>query len=325
MGYLIARLQHGRAIVKCEGPRTNISWSFDGQTLDLDGSGITMHEFRQTVHSVLAKLEQVTRCLMFDWWPQVDLSTMKDDLAKHRPGYSFLQEPANQLQSSFGYLSRRAFSKGGGGFSLEKKGGDQAMSYLKECNEMVMLLFSGVHVSSGMLARGEEPRVLQWADTAAVQRNIFICQGRIMLVFSYNKASQNSHNSFFIVRVRCTAVERCLFFYLAYIRPFSDFLSRQLKLVSATAPTNPHLFTSYDTPSACFSSAACSRISQQSTTECPILLHFQNYRQIAVAISKKHLPSIIQPFDSNIPKEFDGLLRLLSFQTGHNPATHAGA
>lgn len=44
-----------------------------------------------------------------------------------------------------------------------------------------------------------------------------------------------------------------------------------------------------------------------------------------VAVSKKHLPSIIQPFDPNTPREYDGLLRLLSFQTGHNPATHAGA
>jgi hypothetical protein len=34
MGYLIERLQHGRAIAKREGPRTNISWSSDGQTLD---------------------------------------------------------------------------------------------------------------------------------------------------------------------------------------------------------------------------------------------------------------------------------------------------
>jgi hypothetical protein len=100
---------------------------------------------------------------------------MKDDLGKHRPGYLFLQEPANQLQSSFRYLSRRAFSKGGGGFLLENKGRDQAMSYLEQCNEIVMLLFSGVHVLSGMPARGEELRVLRWADTAAVQRNIFIC------------------------------------------------------------------------------------------------------------------------------------------------------
>jgi hypothetical protein len=313
MGYLIERLQHCRAIAKREGPRTNISWSTDGQTLDLAGSRITMREFRQTIHSIIAKLEQATRQLMFEWWPKVDLSTMKDDLAKHRPGYSFLQEPSNQLQSSFRYLSRRAFSKGGGGFAIEGKGREQAMLYLKQCNDMVMLLFSAIHVSSGMPARGEELRVLRWADTAAVQRNIFICQGRVMLVFSYNKASQNSNNSFFIVRVPCPAVERCLFFYLAYIRPFSDFLSRQLKLVSATVPTDQHLFTAYDTPSACFSSAACSRILQKSTPEFPILLHFQSYRQIAVAVSKKHLPDILQPFDHNLPKDYTGLLRLLSF------------
>lgn len=32
-GYLIERLQHGRAIARREGPRTNISWSLDGLTL----------------------------------------------------------------------------------------------------------------------------------------------------------------------------------------------------------------------------------------------------------------------------------------------------
>ncbi|KAF2633122.1 hypothetical protein BU25DRAFT_445050 [Macroventuria anomochaeta] len=176
-----------------------------------------------------------------------------------------------------------------------------------------------------MPARGEELRVLRWADTAAVQRNVFICQSQIMLVFSYNKASQNSNNSFFIVRVPCSAIERCLFLYLAYIRPFSDFLSRQLKLVNATAPTNPHLFTVYDSPSACFSPASCSKTLQQSTTECPIQLSFKIYRQVAVAVSKKHLPSLVQPFDPNAPKDYDGFLRLLSFQTGHNPSTHAGA
>jgi hypothetical protein len=255
----------------------------------------------------------------------VDLGTIKEDLSKHRPGYSFLQEPANQLQSSFKHLSRRAFSKDSKGFALRGKGREQAIAYLKKCNDIVMLLFSSIHVSSGMPARGEELRVLRWADTAAVQRNIFVCQGRILLIFSYNKASQNSNNSFFVVRVPCALVEKCLFLYLAYIRPFNDFLSRQLKLVNAATPTNPHLFTAYDTPVSCFSSAACSKILQQSTPECPILLHFQVYRQIAVAISKKHLPGIVQPFDPNTPRGYDGLSRLLSFQTGHNPATHAGA
>ncbi|PVH90791.1 hypothetical protein DM02DRAFT_507158, partial [Periconia macrospinosa] len=33
VGYFIERLQHGRAIARREGPRTNISWSPDGLTL----------------------------------------------------------------------------------------------------------------------------------------------------------------------------------------------------------------------------------------------------------------------------------------------------
>ena len=175
MGYLIERLQHGRAIAKREGPRTNMSWLLDGQTLDIAGSRITMHEFRQTIHFLLARTEQVTRRLMFDWWPKVELSAVRDDLAKHRPGYSFLQDSANQLQSSFRNLSRRAFSKDGGQFALKGKGREQAVLYLQQCNRLVKLLFSGIHTTSGMPARGEELRVLRWADTAAVQRNIFIC------------------------------------------------------------------------------------------------------------------------------------------------------
>jgi hypothetical protein len=97
LGCLIERLQHGRAIAKREGPRTNLSWSLDGQTPDIAGSRISMHEFRHTVQCLLARLERVTRDLMFDWWPSVDLGTLKEDLSRHRPGYLFLQELANQL------------------------------------------------------------------------------------------------------------------------------------------------------------------------------------------------------------------------------------
>jgi hypothetical protein len=49
------------------------------------------------------------------------------------------------------------------------------------------------------------------------------------------------------------------------------------------------------------------------------------YRQIAVSIAKKHLPALITPFDPNTPKDYNGFLQLLSFQTGHKPVTHAAA
>lgn len=49
------------------------------------------------------------------------------------------------------------------------------------------------------------------------------------------------------------------------------------------------------------------------------------YRHIAVAISKKHILTLLQPFDPNIPKDRNGFLHLLAFQTCHTPSIHASA
>ena len=127
------------------------------------------------------------------------------------------------------HLSRRAFSREHG-FALQGPGREKALNYLKSCDRLVMLLFSGINLTSGMPARGEELRVVRWADSAAVPRNIFVYNGRVMLVFSYNKAGLKSNNSFYIVRLPAPSVQHVLFLYLAYIRPFSDFLARQLKI-----------------------------------------------------------------------------------------------
>jgi hypothetical protein len=122
-GYLIERLQHGRAIARREGPQTNISWSLtlDDLRLHIADVQIHMRHLRETtIHSVIVGLQNLTQELLFDWWPDVQLNTVQDDLAAHRPGFSFLTHPANKLQGSFRALSRLAFSEQGG-FSLETR------------------------------------------------------------------------------------------------------------------------------------------------------------------------------------------------------------
>jgi hypothetical protein len=93
LGYFIERLQHGRAIAKREGGRTNISWSPDGETLEINGSQITLVLLRSTVHSLLDRINREARELMFHWWPDVDLHGIKDELTSYRSGYSFLRSP----------------------------------------------------------------------------------------------------------------------------------------------------------------------------------------------------------------------------------------
>jgi hypothetical protein len=87
-------------------------------------------------------------------------------------------------------------------------------------------------MTDGMPARGEEFRVLRWADTVSVRRNIFIYKGRVIFVFAYNKANTNTNNSFYIVRSPCPLVQRILYLYLVYIRPFRSLISRSLDVLS---------------------------------------------------------------------------------------------
>ncbi|KAF1828643.1 hypothetical protein BDW02DRAFT_614859 [Decorospora gaudefroyi] len=47
--------------------------------------------------------------------------------------------------------------------------------------------------------------------------------------------------------------------------------------------------------------------------------------QTAVSIAKKHLQALVAPFDPSTPKDYNGFLQLLAFQTGHRPVTHASA
>jgi hypothetical protein len=147
IGYLIERLQHGSAIARRDGARTNISWSPDGQTLRISDTNSSVQQFRQTIHAVIVRARQQMEDLLFGWFPDVRLENVKDDMACYRPGYSFLAEPSNHLQSSFRALSRRAFSKEGR-FALKGSGRGLVARYLRGRDRLVQFLFAAVHSAS---------------------------------------------------------------------------------------------------------------------------------------------------------------------------------
>jgi hypothetical protein len=134
----------------------------------------------------------------------------------------------------------------------------------------------------------------------------------------------NTNNSFYIVRSPCPLVQRILYLYLVYIRPFRSLISRSLEVLSKKS-TNPHLFSTHDSATACFSPDQAHSSLKHSTAKCAVPMTTSLYRQIVVSIAKKHLPALVKPFDPNTPKDYNGFLQLLSFQTGRKPVTHASA
>jgi hypothetical protein len=51
-----------------------------------------------------------------------------------------------------------------------------------------------------------------------------------MIITSYNKARASNNHAFYIVRYLPPGLDTSVFKYLAYIRPFVDFLARRLDL-----------------------------------------------------------------------------------------------
>jgi hypothetical protein len=237
-------------------------------------------------------------------------SQIQDDLGDRRPSYSFLSHPANRLQDSFRVLSRRAFSQKGG-FS-NSHACIKADEYLRSCDELTQYLYGGIVLTSGMLGRYEELRMIRWANTRAVARNAVFYRGNLILIFSYNKASTNHNNSFYVVRMPCSAIQRVLFVYLTYIRPFRDFLARMLQRITSPS-TNPHIFTLHDDDSSFFSAKRCRKSLSISTRNSPIEINTQVYRQIAISIVKKHLTSLTKSFDVSSPSDHEGILKLFAW------------
>lgn len=89
-------------------------------------------------------------------------------------------------------------------------------------------------------------------------------------------------------------------------------------------PSNPYLFATHDDTSGCFTSSLAHTSFKKIAQGSPIPLNTSTYRQVTVSIAKKHMPTLVAPFDPNTPKDYNGFLRLLAFQTGHKPSMQAG-
>ena len=90
MGECIDMRAYGRAIVKKEGARANLSWSGDGTSFSINDKKVQLLEFTSMHREVVTLVERSTMKLMFNWRPAIDLCIVKDDLTRNTIGWSFV-------------------------------------------------------------------------------------------------------------------------------------------------------------------------------------------------------------------------------------------
>jgi hypothetical protein len=108
-----------------------------------------------------------------------------------------------------------------------------------------------------------------------------------MLVLLHNRAGLKSSGSFYIVGFFASCVERNLFLYLVYMRPFSDFLPQQL-WISESKTTNPHLFATQRSLATYFRAETYIKSPQLSAPSYPIKLNTRLCCQVVIGLAKRH-------------------------------------
>lgn len=218
---------YGREICRTDGPSFRVRWSEDGQTVYFNDTSVQMTEFQALGHRMLDNAAALCRRLMFSWAPSVRLNHIKDNLYNTHQGHSFIQHPGNRLSNAYLQLSTRACTAPEDGLMH----GDQwdlpiVLRYLSASESLLWLLIYIIFTLGGQGPQGTEFFTLQHSNSASSERGIYVYNGYLVYITHHHKAKVSTNNEFHIVRYLPHRAGELLYYYLVYIRPFTDMLNR---------------------------------------------------------------------------------------------------
>ena len=115
--------------------------------------------------------------------------------------------------------------------------------YLQQVRVFQPLLLLCIHFTGGMPGRGTEIGTLKWCNTRTSMRNVFVLHGQLLVIVEYQKAQRTTNKAYYVVRALPPLVSQLLFYYLAFVRPFAEFLSYQTSQLFSKESSMPYIFT----------------------------------------------------------------------------------
>ncbi len=177
--------------------------------------------------------------------------------------------------------------------------------YLQLATTFSRLLLVCVHFSGGMPGRAPEVTTIRYQNSRQVMRNVFVYNGRLATITEYQKARSRTNHAFYVVRVLPQLVSKILFQYLAYIRPFTNSLTHEEPQPRPFVTEHASASSRMDSPLAFpaekgepwSSDQMTAAIKEQAQKTCKAPLGIATYRQVIIAIAKRHVANIAKPFN----------------------------
>lgn len=312
---------YGRANSRTDGPTFRVRWSDNGQTVSWAEGQLSIESFRELGHRAIHDAILSSRSLMFGLVPQLDLSKVRDEISNNTAGYSFVQDPQNDLQSAYLNLLRQACMGGANSLMISGSGNWNSLAvrqYLERERQFLRELALLLYLLGGQAPRTTELFKLEYENGSSRARGIYIDEGAVMYVTRHAKARRSTNREFQVARYLPRQAGGLLVLYLVYVRPFASMLRR----ICLHKQCNGRLlFADPETPTTPWTGAVLSKaLGARAHMTVGVAMGVQVYRQVSIAITERHIQQISRPFDRYNDKGEDvGIDVAFAWQSGHRP------
>ncbi|KAF3234606.1 hypothetical protein TWF192_001279 [Orbilia oligospora] len=321
---------YGKAISDNSLLNGHIYWNTDDTVLSYNGEDFDILEYRQFAGSITEKINGLLLKMFFEKTPPtIPLQELFDNPANYIPGYGLRTEPRNSQWLDFCLLSRiiqtpelRNIYYPNGSNTLCRIA---ISNYLQLDLEIQLWFAIAILLTSGAPPRGTEVLALLKYNTATRRRNIFVVDGEVMILSSYNKIQGLTGHASPIYRFLPKSIGEQLVLYLFYVEPLADLFQHRLTKYNSGSKgedgPSPLLFTPFEKDSRSWKTSMISNFLKRETElAINFPLQLSNYRQIIAAIVRTHIQEMADIIDGHLEQTKSKLIE----QFGHCYQTNVG-
>jgi len=288
---ILSQLAFGQKQNRVQPSEANIYWSDDRQTVFYGGKGVTMAKVRAMCQALTVELEGLLHELLFHQSvPPVPLPELVDCMGSaqrfQHKGYSFIDHPDNaRWKVGWEFLWERMLQdgerlvKGRGSGSGQLEWADQpCKAYLAREKQFLLKLMVAMHVMGGQPARSPEMGSIKVKNSVTSSRNIFVINGRVAVVTTYDKSLKRRGKIEYVFRCFPDQLSQVIAQYVVYVLPFSRIVKKS---------KGDFLFTDEHGP--WIKEQLSGAVAVATAKHLGVRLTVAGWRHVAIAIANEHL------------------------------------
>jgi hypothetical protein len=261
-----------------------------------DNGALTLGQLRSLGCRALERAKVSLHRLLYGVVPDLKLDRLRDKMSNMHIGYSFVQDPSNDLSKAYLQLySRACLDPADGLMSSESWKMDAVRRYLKEEMDLLINIMLIMFLRGGQAPRTTEFLSIESYNGPSTPRGLYIHDGSLAYVTRHSKARRTTNQEFNVVRYLPEEDSQLIINYLTYVRPFVAMLNR---LCCGLEQDRRLLFaSSHNAESHWKSDALTSALKKITADVVGTSFGVQIYRQLSIAVTEKHVKQIEQPFN----------------------------